>query len=145
MGIKTVKRLAADILKVGESRILIDPARIEEVEDAVTRADVRRLIKSGVIRERPPSTPSRGRARARNGRRGPGSRKGAKGARMTVTWVEKVRAQRRLLKQLRDRGVVSRSLYRRLYLMVKGGSFSSRRVLMNYIATLKEKGRLLNG
>ncbi len=145
MSIKTVKRLAADILKVGESRILIDPARIEEVEDAVTRADVRRLIKSGVIRERPPSTPSRGRARARNRRRGPGSRKGAKGARMTVTWVEKVRAQRRLLKQLRDRGVVSRSLYRRLYLMVKGGSFSSRRVLMNYIATLKEKGRLLNG
>ncbi len=145
MSIKTVKRLAADILKVGESRILIDPARIEEVEDAVTRADVRRLIKSGVIRERPPSTPSRGRARARNRRRGPGSRKGAKGARMTVTWVEKVRAQRRLLKQLRDREVVSRSLYRRLYLMVKGGSFSSRRVLMNYIATLKEKGRLLNG
>lgn len=140
MSVKTVRRLAADILKVGESRIWIDPARIEEVEDAVTRADVRRLIKSGVIRERPPSTPSRGRVRARSGRRGPGSRKGAKGARMTVTWVEKVRAQRRLLKQLRDKGVVSRSLYRRLCLMVKGGAFPSRRVLMNYIASLKERG-----
>jgi len=140
LSIKTVRRLAADIMKVGESRIWIDPARIGEVEDAVTRADVRRLIKSGVIRERPPSTPSRGRVRERSVGRGPGSRKGAKGARMTVTWVEKVRAQRRLLKQLRDKGVVSRRLYRRLYLMVKGGAFSSRRVLMNYVASLKERG-----
>lgn len=140
MSIKTVRRLAADIMKVGESRIWIDPARIGEVEDAVTRADVRRLIESGVIRERPPSTPSRGRVRERSGGRGPGSRKGAKGARMTVTWVEKARAQRRLLKQLRDKGVVSRRLYRRLYLMVKGGAFSSRRVLMNYVASLKERG-----
>ena len=140
MSIKTVRRLAADIMKVGESRIWIDPARIEEVEDAITRADVRRLIKSGVIREKPPSTPSRGGVRGGSGGRGPGSRKGAKGARMTVTWVERVRAQRSLLKQLRDKGVVSRRLYRRLYLMVKGGAFSSRRVLMNYVASLKERG-----
>jgi len=140
LSIKTVKRLAADILKVGESRIWIDPERTGEVEDAVTRADVRRLIKSGVIRERPASTPSRGRVRMRSGRSGPGSRKGAKGARMTVTWVEKVRAQRRLLRQLRDKGVVSRRLYRRLYLMVKGGAFASRRVLLNYVASLKERG-----
>jgi large subunit ribosomal protein L19e len=138
LGIKTVKRLAADILKVGESRIWIDPEGIEEVEDAVTRADIRRLIKSGVIRERPASTPSRG--RMRSGRSGPGSRKGAKGARMTVTWVEKVRAQRRLLRQLRDKGVVSRRLYRRLYMMVKGGAFASRRMLLNYVASLKERG-----
>jgi len=140
LSIKTVKRLAADILKVGESRIWIDPERTGEVEDAVTRADVRRLIKSGVIRERPASTPSRGRVRMGSGRSGPGSRKGAKGARMTVTWVEKVRAQRRLLRQLRDKGVVSRRLYRRLYLMVKGGAFASRRVLLNYVASLKERG-----
>jgi large subunit ribosomal protein L19e len=140
LSIKTVKRLAADILKVGESRIWIDPERTGEVEDAVTRADVKRLIKSGVIRKRPASTPSRGRVRMRSGRSGPGSRKGAKGARMTVTWVEKVRAQRRLLRRLRDKGVVSRRLYRRLYLMVKGGAFASRRVLLNYVASLKERG-----
>ncbi|MEM2047774.1 MAG: 50S ribosomal protein L19e [Candidatus Jordarchaeales archaeon] len=138
LGVKTVKRLAADILKVGESRIWIDPERLEDVENAVTRADVRRLIKSGVIRKRPVSTPSRG--RARNGRRGPGSKKGAKGARMSVTWVEKVRAQRRLLKELRDKKIISRRVYRRLYLMVKGGSFASRRALMNYVASLKERG-----
>jgi len=140
LGVKTVRRLAADILKVGESRIWIDPERLEDVENAVTRADVRRLIKSGIIRERPASTPSRSRVRARSGRRGPGSRKGAKGARVSVTWVEKVRAQRRLLKELRDKKIISRRMYRRLYLMVKGGAFASRRALMNYVVSLRERG-----
>lgn len=140
MGVKTVRRLAADILKVGESRIWIDPEKLEEVENAVTRADVRRLIKSGVIRKRPSSTPSRGRVRAKGGRRGPGSKKGAKGARISVTWVEKIRAQRKLLKELRDRKIISRRVYRRLYLMVKGGAFASKRALMNYVLSLKERG-----
>ncbi|MBO3800280.1 MAG: 50S ribosomal protein L19e [Candidatus Brockarchaeota archaeon] len=140
MGVKTVKRLAADILKVGESRIWIDPQRLEEVENAVTRADVRRLIKSGIIKKRPASTPSRGRFRARSSRRGPGSKKGAKGARISVTWVEKVRAQRRLLKELRSSKVISSKVYRRLYLMVKGGAFASKRALMNYVLSLKERG-----
>ncbi|MCS7138595.1 MAG: 50S ribosomal protein L19e, partial [Crenarchaeota archaeon] len=40
MSVKTVRRLAAEILKVGESRIWIDPERLEDVENAVTRADV---------------------------------------------------------------------------------------------------------
>ncbi|MEM3712114.1 MAG: 50S ribosomal protein L19e [Thermoproteota archaeon] len=140
MGVGTVRRLAADILKVGESRIWIDPERLEDVENAVTRADVRRLIKSGAIRKRPASTPSRGRVRIRSGRRGPGSRKGSKSARVSVKWVEKVRAQRRLLKELRNRKIISRKMYRRLYLMVKGGMFASRRALMNYVISLKERG-----
>lgn len=140
MSVKTVRRLAADILKVGESRIWIDPEKMEDVENAVTRADVRRLIKSGVIRKRPASTPSRGRVRMRSSKRGPGSREGAKGARITVTWVEKVRAQRRLLKELREKKIISRRTYRRLYLMVKGGAFSSRRVLMNYVSSIRKRG-----
>jgi large subunit ribosomal protein L19e len=142
LGVKTVRRLAADILNVGESRIWIDPERLEEVENAVTRADVRGLIKSGVVRKRPASTPSRGRVRAGGRRRGPGSRKGSKDARLSVTWVEKVRAQRGLLKGLRDRKVISRRLYRRLYLMVKGGAFASRRALMNYVISLRKRGEV---
>ncbi|MCS7138887.1 MAG: 50S ribosomal protein L19e, partial [Crenarchaeota archaeon] len=101
---------------------------------------VRRLIKTGVIRKRPVSTPSRGRVRARSRRKGPGRRKGAKGARISVTWVEKVRAQRRILKELRDKKIISSRLYRRLYLMVKGGAFTSKRSLMNYVLSLRERG-----
>ena len=40
------KRLAAEILGVGESRIWIDPNRIEDVADAITREEIRGLIKT---------------------------------------------------------------------------------------------------
>ncbi|MEM5825303.1 MAG: 50S ribosomal protein L19e, partial [Thermofilaceae archaeon] len=60
---RTVKRLAASILKVGVSRIRIKPDALDKVETAITREDVKRLIKDGVIYKIPPSTPSRGRWR----------------------------------------------------------------------------------
>lgn len=141
MGLKTAKRLAADILSAGLSRIRIDPKRIEDVESVVTREDVRRLIKDGAIGKRPPSNPSKGRLRSkvvakRKGRRsGPGSRKGAR--REGVGWVEKVRAQRKLLRALRDKGEISRTMYRKLYRRVKGGVFASKRALLGEIESLK--------
>ncbi|HDD33891.1 MAG TPA: 50S ribosomal protein L19e, partial [Thermofilaceae archaeon] len=44
MWARMVRRLAAEILGVGESRVWIDPEKLERVETAVTREDVRRLI-----------------------------------------------------------------------------------------------------
>ena len=65
MTIKTIKRMAADILKVGESRIWIDPERENTLYDVVSREQVKKLIHDGVIKKLPPSTPSRGRIRIR--------------------------------------------------------------------------------
>ena len=53
MDLSLQKRLAAEVLGVGESRIWIDPDRIEDVEGAVTKEEIRRLIKEGVIRVKP--------------------------------------------------------------------------------------------
>lgn len=150
MGIKTVRRLAAAIAKVGESRIWLDPERLEDFENVATRAEVRRLLKEGAIKIRPASTPSRGRKRlmkkkrSAGRRRGHGSRKGKKGARASEasSWVAKVRAQRKLLRELRDSGKISRSLYRKLYLKVKGGAFSSKRHLLDYVNTLISGGEV---
>ena len=46
------KRLAADILKVGKSRVWLDPdpAKQKEIQAAITRADINRLIKRKVIK-----------------------------------------------------------------------------------------------
>ncbi|MEM4532476.1 MAG: 50S ribosomal protein L19e, partial [Desulfurococcaceae archaeon] len=41
------KKLAAEILDVGVSRIWIDPSRVDEVVEAITREDIKRLIKDG--------------------------------------------------------------------------------------------------
>lgn len=141
------KRLAADILKVGISRVWIDPQRISDVESSVTREDIRKLIEEGVIRKLPVRGISRARYRARMERkrrgrgRGHGSRKGKKGARMgkKEAWMRKIRALRRRLRELRDSGEIDRRTYRMLYMKAKGGEFRSVRQLNEYVKGLGEK------
>ncbi len=141
------RRLAADILGVGVNRVWIDPARTVDVSSAITREDIKGLIKQGAISAKPEIGISRGRLRARAlkrkvGRRGgPGTRKGASGARAPrkANWIKTVRPLRAKLKQMRKDGVIAEGDYRRLYLMIKGGSFRSKAHLE---AHLKEKGVL---
>jgi len=131
--------MAAAILKVGESRIWIDPERIEDVESAITREDVRRLISEGAIMRRPQRVPSRGRIRLwkeerRLGRhRSQGSRKGTRESRHPSKgeWITKVRAQRALLVELRAKKSIRPSVYRSLYGQVKGGQFQGIRALQS--------------
>jgi len=141
MTVKTVKRIAADLMKVGKSRIWLDPKRMEDVESAVTRQDVRKLIKERAIAKRPSAHPSRGRKRLltsskRGGRRrGHGSRKGKKGARRgwTSEWPVRVRAMRLALKKLKSGGKIDNERYRKLYLQIKGGRFQSVRELLDQV------------
>ncbi len=144
------KRLAAEILGVGESRIWIDPNRIEDVADAITREEIRGLIKDGVIQVKPVHSNSRERWRRRHlqrkkgRRRGYGKRKGKKTARKDKKeeWMNKIRKIRRFLKYLRDNGIIDRKTYRRLYMLAKGGTFHSLASLKHYMkehGILKEK------
>ena len=142
MTLRTQRRLAASLLKAGENRIWIDPDAADEVGEAVTRDDVRRLIKEGVIRARQKRGISSYRRKRlasqkkKGRRRGHGSRKGTKYARYPKKerWISTIRALRKLLRELRDSGELSRREYRRLYRMAKGGAFRSRAHLQSYIA-----------
>ncbi len=144
------KRLAAKILGVGESRIWIDPNRIEDVADAITREEIRGLIKDGVIQVKPVHSNSRERWRKRHlqrkkgRRRGYGKRKGKKTARKDKKeeWMDRIRKIRRFLRYLRDNGMIDRKTYRRLYMLAKGGTFHSLASLKHYMkehGILKEK------
>ena len=147
MSTKTVRRMAAAIMKVGESRIWIDPSRMEDVESAITREDVRRLISEGAILKRQQQTPSRGRLRLRKAERrlgrhrGGGSRKGTRESRNPSKreWITKVRAQRALLAELRANRKITPSVYRDLYRQVKGGQFQGIRALQSAVASQEEK------
>lgn len=137
------KRLAADVLNVGESRVWFDPEQQGEIAEAITREDIRDLVDRGIVDAEPAQGNSRGRARERNEKRayghrkGPGSRKGTEGARQGAKeqWTDKIRAQRTLLKELRDAGELSPAEYRELYSEASGGEFRSVRYLRNYIET----------
>lgn len=141
------KKLAAEILGVGVSRVKIDPSKVEEIVDVITRDGIKRLIKDGVITVKPVHSNSRARWRYRHKqrvkgrRRGHGKRKGEKKARRgdKTMWVSRIRKIRVFLKHLRDSGAIDRKTYRRLYRLAKGGYFHS---FSSLKAHLVEKGIL---
>ena len=135
------KRLAADVLDVGENRVWFDPDAQGSIVEAITREDIRELVDEGSIKAEDKKGNSRGRARERQAKRdyghrtGPGSRRGKAGGRQDEKeqWQKTIRAQRRKLKELRAEGEITSSQYRDLYDKSKGGEFRSVRYLLNYI------------
>ncbi len=126
------RRLIARVLGVGVDRVWIDPDHLEDIADIDTREDVRILLRKGYIKV----LPVKGQVhRVRRKRRGPGSKKGKKTARMPRKrlWIMRVRAQRKLIRMLRDKGKLTPKQYRRLYMLIKGGMFRSKAHLLAYI------------
>jgi large subunit ribosomal protein L19e len=127
------RRLAADIMDVGENRVWFDPDAQGEIAEAITREDIRELVADGTVESKDAKSNSRGRARERaekrsyGHRKGPGTRRGTAGARedRKDAWVSRIRAQRRRLKELRDEGALDRTQYRTLYDKAGGGEFES--------------------
>jgi len=137
----TIRRLASSIIGVGQSKIWFDPLSNEKIGEALTRDDVRALIKEGKIVAKPTRGVCRIRARIRKeGKRkgrhsGPGSKKGTRKARSNPKelWIAKVRSQRRILSALINSKVLERANYRSVYLKVKGNSFKGKKNLINYL------------
>lgn len=137
--ISNQKRMAAHILSkkegriVGVHRVWINPDYLEEVSSAVQKADIRQLIEDGLIKAKPIKGISRGRARraaaqkAKGRRKGQGSRKGSRNSRdpKKNRWMRLIRAQRRVLKDLRGDETLTPSEYRYYYRKAKGGSYRS--------------------
>jgi large subunit ribosomal protein L19e len=141
------KRLAAAVLKVGVTRVWMDPERLEDIATAITREDIRGLVEEGVVKRRAVVGISRGRARARDikrakgHRKGHGSRRGAKYARTPKkeSWMRKIRSQRKVLKTMRDdEKTIDAHTYRILYRKAKGGEFRNVAHLKSYIAYQKK-------
>lgn len=141
MSLKNQRRIAAQIMKCSPYRVKFDQERLEDIKEAITKLDVRGLIKEGAILEQPMHGTSRGRIRQlalkkrRGQRRGHGSRKGTKTARLgrKKNWINHVRSQRRLLTQLRTQEKIDGKIYRMLYLKSKGGFFRNMRHIRLYI------------
>ncbi|MDD5339880.1 MAG: 50S ribosomal protein L19e [Candidatus ainarchaeum sp.] len=133
MAIATIRRLAADILHVGENKIRISPDSLKEAEGALTRVDVKGLIDKGIITKLKPQ----GRASTRKKeRRSVGKRRGIM-MEPKDAWMMKVRAQRRLLRTLTADGALKKGTKRSVYGKVKSGIFRNKRAMLIY---LKDNG-----
>lgn len=147
--LSTQKRLAAAVLNCGINRVRFDPERLSDVESAISRAEIRELIGEGVIKTATVKGNSRGRARIRAAKRsyghkkGYGRRKGTAGARnpSKSQWMQRIRAIRATLREMRDDGSIDRRIYRRLYRRAAGGQFRSRAHLITHVEMIT-KGRV---
>ena len=141
--LKSQKRLAAQILKVGQNRVWIDSERVDDVEAAITRDDLRKLIHEGAIKRLSEKGVSRARARIlhekrkKGRRRGSGSRTGTFRARISKkeAWMSRIRALRKRLRELKTGRIITENTYRKIYTMAGSGRFDSIADMERYLKT----------
>ena len=139
------KKLAAQVLKAGHKRIKFSPDRLSDIKEAITKGDIRALVISKAIKSNQKKSTSRSRARKllnqkRKGRRqGKGSREGKKTARLSKKrkWINKVRIQRKFVKDLRNKKKISLPTYGPIYRKIKGGFFRSKNHIKTYLTENK--------
>ena len=141
MNYRVQKKIAAKLLKVSPKKIKLDASRGEDLKEAITKKDIRGLIKEKAIIKTRTQQKTRSRIRktkiqkSKGKRKNPGSRKGKITARVSKKdrWAIKIRAQRKFIKELKDKKEITNKLYGDLYRKSKGGYFRSRRHIIIYL------------
>lgn len=142
------KRLASEIMGCSPKRVWFDETKLDDIKEAITKTDIRGLINKGLIQEKPLKNTSKGRIRkskiqkSKGRQRGFGSRKGKSTARLSKkdAWMGRIRVQRDFIRSLREKSLISKSDYSKLYMKCKGGFFRSKRHIKLYL----EENDLLN-
>jgi large subunit ribosomal protein L19e len=145
MDLSNQRRMASEILKCGQNRIYMNPNNLEDIAEAVTRGDVKKLIKEDVIKARQKMGISSGRKKSRmkqkeaGKRKGHGSRKGSKYARFPKKrrWIQTIRPIRKTLKEFRADGTITSDTYRYYYRHASGGIFRSAGHMKSHMQTEK--------
>jgi len=135
MKLTTQKRLAAEIMNIGENKVRFDSLRLEDISKAITRADIIDLIKDRAIIKKITPSP-KGIKKER--RRGSGSIK-VRVKNRKIKYMAKIRKLRRYLSELQAKKAISDDEYRYLRKLSKAGQFKARRNLKEYLVAVMKK------
>ncbi len=141
MKLKTQKKLAGSVAKCSKKRVYLDPSRHEDLKEAITKQDIKDLIRDGAIIIKQKNGVSRVRAkkkhtqRAKGLQKGQGKRKGSPTSRKSRKdrWIRKIKTQRQFLKLLREKEIITKEGYRQLFAKAKGGFFRNVRHIKIYM------------
>lgn len=125
------KRIAASVLKVGENRVWFDPSRINEIREAITKEDIRGLIKEKAIKKKPLIGTKRRAGRLRQKRRRKGRGRGPGRKKRTVKnekreYILKIRKLRSYIRELKSQGIINAKENKKLMRLAKAGMFKSK-------------------
>lgn len=145
MSVKSARRIASQLLGVGENKVRIKSGEVKRAAEALTRDDIRGLIRDGAVFSAGVRGVSRARARVRarqkkkGRRRGIGKRRGRKYSKVSrkTRWMAMVRAQREYLSGLFSEKRIDRKTRKHVYLMIKGRAFKGRAAVMAYLKSNK--------
>lgn len=131
----TQRRLAAEILGIGENKIMFDSLRFEDISKAITRADIKDLIKDKAIMKR-----ITGKSKMKKEKR----RRGTGKIRMRIKnrkkkYIAKIRKLRRYLSEVKDKKIITLQEYQYLRRLAKSGHFKTRRHLKDYLTTAMKR------
>ena len=127
MNLLNKKKLAAKTLSVGIGRVELNNNRLEEIKEAITRQDIKDLVKSGAIKIKEPK------GRKKNVKRKQRRRIGKiklKVKKRKQEYVKITRKLRKYIKNLKDQEKITDEKYTSLRKQIRNRIYKSKRHLM---------------
>jgi len=129
------KRLAADVLNVGIHKVWLNPDRITDIKEALTKQDIRDLIKDGAIKAK---ATNHKKVKKKTKKRTTGKIK-KRPRRRKEKYIMLIRKLRRYLTGLKENKIIISKDYQRLRRLAKAGNFKSIEALKEYVKTVVAK------
>ena len=136
MILESQRRLAAEILGVGKNKVLMDKNNLEDIKKAITRYDIRELIKGGTIKVR--IKPKAKKKNKEKIKRSIGKTR-KRIAKRKERYIHKIRKFRKYIQSLLDKKMISQDEKKKLRKMARAGEIRNMKHLQDYVQNIINK------